>query len=581
MNIKWRLSLRLIVMLVLVLAILLVLAGRTLYWSLNELTRIESARDFENAGLYRLVQTVEAGGDDLRFDAALLEQVRRAGGWLQRIDESGRVTNAFFTPPDVPTSYGPGELVSYWLGKVPFPYQLYLWIQEKDGVVHTLLYGFKSQENLLLQRAMREGKRVGEGIALPEALQKDLKNGRSWVQVLDAEGAELASFNKPAGVIDRFPLQELALRSIYSDRYGWKIASKYDPASRLTWMVSTPLPGVEPGKSPAIEPEQRVLIVSIGSLLVAALIVFAIVAFWFGHRFGSPLLHLLQWLRELGQGRYAEPVDRKGRPISRNGRGRRKRNYRVYGDVMQSLDALSATLHRNDRLRQETEQLRDEWIAGVSHDLKTPLSSIKGYAHMLESPAYEWSQEEVRSFAKVMLDKSSYMDNLINDLTLAYRLRAGSQPPLTERTDMNAYLKEGLLEAVSHPGDDPSRVKFVPSAEPVEAEIYAPWFQRIVDNLVANALLHNPKGTTLAVTLAAGDPAGFTLTFRDDGSGMDEQTAARLFDRYYRGTNTESSSEGTGLGLAVTQALVEALGGSIEVETAVGRGTCVRLTWGA
>lgn len=581
MNIKWRLSLRLVVMLVVVLFILLLLAGRTLYWSLNELTRIESKRDFESAGLYRLVQTVEANAGELRFDPQLLEQIRLAGGWLQRIDEQGRVTDAYFTPPDVPNAYRPGELVSYWLGKNPFPYQLYLWTQKKDGVAHTLLYGFKNREDELLKRVMREGSPSGTEIRLPEALRKEIRDRGSWVQVLDPDGTELASFDKPAGVIGQYTVVELAMRSVYPDRYGWTVSSRYDEASGLTWVANTPLPGMKRGEGPAIAPEQRLLIISIGSLIGASLIVFAVIAFWFGHRFGSPLMHLLRWQRELGQGRYAEPVDRKGRPISRNARGRRKRNYRVYKDVMQSLDVLSATLLRNDRMRQETELLRDEWIAGVSHDLKTPLSSIKGYAHMLESPSYEWSQEEVRAFARVVLEKSSYMDNLINDLTLAYRLRAGARPPYLEPADMNDYVREALDEAANHPGYAPGRVRFEPSAQPVEAPIYPPWFQRIVDNLVANALLHNPADTTLTVTLAAGRSGGFTLTFRDDGVGMDEETASRLFDRYYRGTNTERSSEGTGLGLAVTRELVVALGGEIEVETAAGAGTSVRLKWGA
>lgn len=81
-----------------------------------------------------------------------------------------------------------------------------------------------------------------------------------------------------------------------------------------------------------------------------------------------------------------------------------------------------------------------------------------------------------------------------------------------------------------------------------------------MDNLVANALLHNEKGTTLTVTIQSAGPNDIALAFSDNGKGMNEETASRLFERYYRGTDTESRTEGSGLGMAVTKALVEALG---------------------
>lgn len=63
-----------------------------------------------------------------------------------------------------------------------------------------------------------------------------------------------------------------------------------------------------------------------------------------------------------------------------------------FSDVMVSIEKLSANLQRDQALRQQTENLREEWIAGVTHDLKTPLSSITGYAHLLAEPSYDWSK---------------------------------------------------------------------------------------------------------------------------------------------------------------------------------------------
>ncbi|WP_254450288.1 sensor histidine kinase [Cohnella herbarum] len=340
-----------------------------------------------------------------------------------------------------------------------------------------------------------------------------------------------------------------------------------------------PLSGMEPGQKPLISPENRVLFIGIGLLLLAAMLVFVFVSYWFGQRFGAPIAHVLKWLRQLGEGRYEEPVDARGIPRSQDRRGRRKSKYRVYSDVIDSMDSLSQSLHSNEKLREETEKMRDEWIAGVSHDLKTPLSSIKGYAHVLVNDSYDWSAEEIRSFANIILDKSSYLDELINDLTLTYRLKSHNGKPPFEQVSMNDYLAAAIQEAVNHPMYPEERVRFIPSDAPVNLRIYRPWFQRIVDNLVANALLHNEEGTTLTITLQAKEPNCATLTFSDDGKGMDEETASRLFERYYRGTDTETRTEGSGLGMAVTKALVEAHGGTIEVVSSMKRGTSIMIKW--
>lgn len=171
------------------------------------------------------------------------------------------------------------------------------------------------------------------------------------------------------------------------------------------------------------------------------------------------------------------------------------------------------------------------------------------------------------------------MDALINDLTLTYHLRSGGKAPSEEVVEMNEYLTDVLRETAQHPLYSEEMIHFVSSDKSVFLTIYKPWFQRIVDNLVANAFLHNRTGTTLTVSLKVQDSGGVIITFTDNGEGMDEQTAGRLFERYFRGTDSESRAEGTGLGMAVSKALAEALGASIELNTRIGEGTSIRISW--
>ncbi|MNJ47341.1 Signal-transduction histidine kinase senX3 [compost metagenome] len=309
------------------------------------------------------------------------------------------------------------------------------------------------------------------------------------------------------------------------------------------------------------------------------MLIFVLFAWWFGQRTGTPILHMMDWLKSLGKGNYTEPVNRLGQPGSIGRDGKRKGNFAIYSDVMDSLATLTSTLKRDAIARKETEKARDEWIAGVSHDLKTPLSSIKGYAYMLENDDYEWSTEEVRSFAKVMLDKSNHMEGLISDLNLEYQLRSGITLPYTELVELNAYIPETLYGAGISQDNQAMRIVFVPTEQPVYLNVYKPWFQRIIDNLTVNAFLHNHGDTILTVTVFILESGKIGLSFSDNGNGMDEETQMRLFERYYRGTDTESATEGSGLGMAVAKALVEVHHGVIHVESKKGEGTNIRLLW--
>lgn len=580
MNIKWRLARKLVSGLSVVGVLLLAIAVFILLWSSDRTSQIEATREFESAGLYQLVKTLQKDQGLIRFDPKLLEMIRENGGWLQRIDENGKVNDSYMVPPDVPTSYSPGQLTGYWLKSTPFPYELYLWIQEKNGTTYTLLYGKSNEDKLLLEGLVKRTEFSEKGmLKLSPKDEALLKSRKSWLQVLDENGTEIASTFKPYGFIGQYSLQELALRSVYFDKYGTKVLTYYEPQQGLTWVLSTPLDITQPGKQPLLDPELKILISATSAVIGLSMLIFALFAWWFGQRIGSPILHMMDWLKALSRGNYTEPLSKSGQSISIGQDGKRKRNFAIYEDVMDSLATLASTLKRDAIARKETDKARDEWIAGVSHDLKTPLSSIKGYAHMLENEDYEWSAEEVRSFAKVMLDKSNHMEGLISELTLEYQLRSGVTPPYTELVELNAYIPETLYGAGISQDNQAVRIVFIASDRPVYLNVYKPWFQRIVDNLTVNAFLHNHADTILTVTVLTLESGKIGLSFSDNGNGMDEETQIRLFERYYRGTDTESATEGSGLGMAVARALVEVHQGVIQVKSEKGRGTDIQLLW--
>lgn len=576
MNIRRKLVFRFIGQLLVAGGILIALALGILVWVADELNQIEAERDFGAAGLQRLSETMTVEDGVVSFDSVLLEQVKDYGGWLQALDEQGKVIAGYHVPEDVPSSYGVGELNAYWHGQEPFPYHLYLWIQEVDGKLRTLVYGEPKVEEEWLKRIAAQGVN-GHILDIPADIAEQLQNMGGWVQLVDEQGGELASYHKPEAAIDEFSPQELALRLTYPTRYNTQMIAYHEFELGRTWLLSLPLDSQGArGASPILAPEVKVLLTGLLMLLASALVVFSLLSIWYARGFGAPLLHAMEWIRGLEAGEYKEPTGKSGLPRSMTKRG--KPRYQLFQELIRSLSALSQSLHISETERARTMKTREEWIEGVSHDMKTPLSSIQGYAHLLAADQYEWTADEIKEFGQVMLQKSIYMDNLINDLSLTYRLKHDGTPPSEERVELNGCLAEMVERTHSHPRFKEEQIIYKPSGEEVQVFIYLPWLQRIVDNLIANAILHNPEGTKVDVRVQKDSDRHVMVVFEDNGKGMDEATAAMLFERYYKGTSTDAALEGSGLGMAVTKALVEAMGGSIRVDTVLGLGTRIEVT---
>ncbi|MGE7932174.1 sensor histidine kinase [Viridibacillus arvi] len=290
---------------------------------------------------------------------------------------------------------------------------------------------------------------------------------------------------------------------------------------------------------------------------VYLLILIVIFSAFIGNRFGRPVLHFLKRIEKLAGQDFGFVNDHK---LRRKKNGRFKRKYRIFDEVDQSLTQLSSKLADNECKIQQSEKLREEWITGLSHDLKTPLSSIYGYSKMLSSKDYEWSQEDVRKFAVTMQEKAEYMDALIEDLTYTYQLKNNAIAISREEVYLNAFINEYVKNTTSE--------NVVMEQMNSEIHILADsiLLKRILDNIVGNAEKHTSEGTSIYLQITELENK-VKLQIRDEGQGIPKEELDNLFNRYYRGTNTTSEASGTGLGLAITKQLVEAMDGEISVQS--------------
>ncbi|MFJ6266198.1 sensor histidine kinase [Lysinibacillus xylanilyticus] len=318
-----------------------------------------------------------------------------------------------------------------------------------------------------------------------------------------------------------------------------------------TLVVRMPNPSYKPFDEPFNK--AMVLFVSIffgGHIILLLGIVFLSISI--SRQFVRPLVYVISRIERLTQFDYSKVRDKS---IHHRETGKLKKKFKLFQPVDESINNLSKRLSSNERQIKHAEQLREEWITGLSHDLKTPLSSIYGYSTMLASEDYEWTKEEMRVFATTMQEKATYMDALIRDLTYTYQLKNKAIQLEKVLLPLNVWLPQFADEQVS-----------VKVYGDVVLEADELLLKRILDNLITNAKKYTPEGTKVNVE-AQNIGQEIMLTIADQGPGIPQEELDNLFERYYRGTNTTDETAGTGLGLAITKQLIDLHDGTISVQS--------------
>jgi PAS domain S-box-containing protein len=232
--------------------------------------------------------------------------------------------------------------------------------------------------------------------------------------------------------------------------------------------------------------------------------------------------------------------------------------------------ALERERAANEHLR-ELDRLKDEFIALVSHELRTPLTSIRGYLEFLLEDAERLAPEHAR-FLGVVDRNAERLQHLVNDLLFVAQVDAGRLTIQQAEVDL-AELAAEAVEAARVVASA-KEIELDLDAEPIESLVGdRARLAQLLDNFISNAIKFTPEGGRVTVRAWAEGEHGL-VSIADSGIGIPEDEQARLFERFYRASSaTEQAIPGTGLGLAIAKAIVDAHGGTIRVESVVGRGT--------
>ena len=238
-------------------------------------------------------------------------------------------------------------------------------------------------------------------------------------------------------------------------------------------------------------------------------------------------------------------------------------------------DAARQLERQNDKLR-ELDQVKDGFVALVSHELRTPLTSIVGYLEILMEDGAESLSSEQRQFLATVNRNVDRLATLVNELLFLVQVDAGGLELQLAEADVNELLAEATDAARPVADAKSVTLTFAPeSVPPVLCDRGR--LAQLLDNLVSNAVKFTPEGGRVELKASESGEA-VALSISDTGIGIPPDEVPRLFSRFFRSSiATERGIPGTGLGLAISQAIAEAHGSVITVESVPARGTTFRL----
>lgn len=229
------------------------------------------------------------------------------------------------------------------------------------------------------------------------------------------------------------------------------------------------------------------------------------------------------------------------------------------------------------RLRR-LENVRRDFVANVSHELKTPITSIKGYIETLLDGALD-NREEAVSFLKIVLKQSDLLHAIIEDLLSLSRIEEQSDDSGVElkRETLYPVLEESVLTCTMKAAQKNIRIT-LSCPENLQAGINATLLEQAVVNLVVNAIKYSEEGSEVIIRAEEKQLADGTgqivISVRDFGVGIAKKHLPRLFERFYRSDKARSRKlGGTGLGLAIVKHIVQAHGGDVSVQSREGEGS--------
>ena len=254
--------------------------------------------------------------------------------------------------------------------------------------------------------------------------------------------------------------------------------------------------------------------------------------------------------------------------------GRGHRPLRLYVSPMRRDDNVVGALAIVEDITElrRLEQVRTDFAANVSHELKTPLTSIRGFVETLEAGAID-KPEMAHKFLKIIMMETERLTRLINDILSISKLESGNDEVATERIRLDKKAHDVCEMLAIHAQEKQVTINCKLNREAVYIIGNPDRVEQLLINLTENAIKYNVPGGSVTVQVFSNNQEA-NVTISDTGIGIAEENLPRLFERFYRVDKGRSRQMGgTGLGLAIVKHIVRSMNGEIEVHSKLGEGT--------
>ena len=254
--------------------------------------------------------------------------------------------------------------------------------------------------------------------------------------------------------------------------------------------------------------------------------------------------------------------------------------YREVAPLIERIEDQQARLREQNLELARADTIRRDFSANVSHEMKTPLQIISGYAEIIDQGIAD--EADTRAFAHIIHDEAQRMRSLIDDVLTLSRM---DEPLGAEQGPVDLLDLAGSVLRRMAPVADAAEVGLRALGSPITVEANARLLDQALSNLVENAVRYSPAGSQVTVGVAKdchpsepGAAAEAVVSVRDEGCGIAPDEQDKVFERFYRVDKSRSKETGgTGLGLAIVKHAVEQCGGTVELESAPGEGSVFRV----
>jgi len=261
-----------------------------------------------------------------------------------------------------------------------------------------------------------------------------------------------------------------------------------------------------------------------------------------------------------GKGRRSRAAARAGsQPPAKDSEERAQQFARAYEAEHEAVERLKAL-----------DEMKNDFMSALSHELRTPVTAILGLARTIEHDHARLSGDEIQEFTRRIASKASKLDRLLNDLLDLDRLRHGMLEPMRRRGNI-----ADLVRHVTEELETPDRARITLDIQDVMVSVDHPQAERIIENLVVNALTHTPNDTPVWVRVCAED-GGVLLTVDDAGPGIPEELREEIF-LPFRQAGVKPYAPGVGIGLSLVARFADIHGGRAWVEERPGGGASFRV----